>query len=269
MNFFIIKKQFLAAGVAVCTLSAILLSGCTGKSGAQNGQTKESEITMNTRSGTYVGMMEQNYDGGNTVEVPMIMYDGEQPAFAEYGGKNPEIEMLNNDIKANVMLKCNNFRDSAEDENEWIDIRTYPFTDNRMIQLIITYAIFPAYGTEGDIMSYNYDKENNEWIPIDKVLEQLGITQTDIEKDAKAFFVSDNKKEYVDKVEIGGFRYVNDKTTDFFLKLSVINPDAEPWDGLFRYRFAAEKKTLIKLDFQRLFEPNEPDVMDPPLSYAK
>lgn len=249
------------AAILYIVATLLLVSGCS------SGKSRSADNVKN-ESGAYISMMEQNYEGNNIVEVPMIMYDSEQPWLAEYGGKHPELEMLNNDIKANVLRMYNDFEDSDE-KDFWIEIKTYPFTNKQMIQLVINQIMYPNYGTEGDIISYTFDKVNDEWIGLGAMLERLNISQNVIEEGATNSFVSEQGNEYVDKVEIQGFRYIDDNSADFFLKIFVINPDAEPWDGLFQYSYTPTEQTLRKLDMERPFKVSELDVMDPPLHYSR
>lgn len=245
---------------------SICISGCSSqKSRPDDNPTGD----VKNESGAYVGMMEQNYEGNNIVEIPMIMYDSDQPWLAEYGGKHPVLEMINNHIKANLLQTYNDFNGFNDSDDFQIEIKTYPFTDKRMIQLIITQILYPNYGTEGDIMSYNFDKDNNERITLDAMFERLNISQDAIEKGAKNSFVSERGKEYVDKVEVQGFRYIDDNSADFFLKIFVINPDADPWDGLYKYSYTPKEQKLSKLDIEQPFKISELDVMDPPLHYSR
>ena len=258
------KQNRLHALFSTIILSLLaVLNGCNNK--AHSANDKADGINNDD---TFVDMMEQNYERENIVEIPMIMYDGQQPTLAEYGGKNPEIEMLNNDIKANLMLPYNDFEDS-DDKDSWIQIRTYPITNNQMIQLIISNMLCPNYGTDGDIVSYNFDKTKNEWVGLDTVFEQLGISRNTIETGAKNAFVPEYEGEYVDNVEVQGFRYINGDSVDFFLKIFVINPDADPWNGLYRYSYTPKSQTLNKLNMEQPFNVSELDVMNPPLYYGR
>lgn len=226
----IVKKAQLSAMILATGILSLAFSNCVSKSRTtSNESTSVSEFEINNDK-TKLCMMEQEYKGNNIAEIPMISYDGSQPALAVYGRKNPEIEMINNEIKNGIMQLYNGYRD-AEDENEWIEIKTYPFTSKRLIQFIITSVMLPDYGTDGDLMSFNFDKVNNERIYVETALERLGIDKEFIEKSVQKLFLPSYGKQYVGKVEIAGFRLINDNTTEFFLKMFITNPDADPWDG--------------------------------------
>lgn len=251
-------------------LSALFLGTCiffASFSCSNTQATSKQEQTKIDNSDTNVSMIVQEYEGDNIVEIPMISYDGQQPALAEYEGKNPEIEMINNDIKANVLQKYNDFAETSGED--WLEIKTYPFTNDRMIQLVITYAVFPAYGTDGDIMSYNFDKENNEWVSIDAALSWFDIPRSFVEDEAKKLF-SGNENEQVNKVEIAGFRYIDNDTVEFLLKLFIDNPDADPWDGFFSYIYRRSSyQDFNKIDPREPFPTGQLDTMKPSLSYGR
>lgn len=252
--------------LGVFFLSVAIIS-CGGKSQSTDKKTASDTEPAIDNSQTEISMIVQEYNEDNIIEIPMISYDGQQSALTRYNGKNPEIEMLNNDIKNGITQEYNNFRD--DEEGFWMEIKTYPFTNKHMIQFVMTSILLPNYATEGNIVSYNFDKVNNEWISVDTALERLGIDQTFVVKDAKRRFVPGNKNEVVDKIEVAGFRYINKEVTEFFLKIFVENPDADPWDGFFSYIYTTKNQTLAKLDADSPFDLKELDVMNPPLYYAR
>lgn len=193
--------------------------------------------------GVTIGMMEEFNDGNNIAEIPMIHYEGD----------NPELMMLNNDIKANVMLPYNEFMDNKE-EYESIRIKTYTFTNDGKIQFIITRAIYPNYATDGDILSYNYNKKTNKWESLEVVLG------TDMDFSYHKEIIRDKFKaigranESVKEIELKAYRTIDAETMEYFVKITVDNPDSDPWDGIFRYVYSIEDQELKRLDLENPFE---------------
>lgn len=193
---------------------------------------KEAELP-----GISIGMMEERNDENIFAEIPMIHYEGD----------NPELMRLNNDIRTNVMLPYKDFIKKKQ-EHESIEIKTHVFTNDGLIQFIITSATFPAYATEGDIRTYNYNKKNNEWISLESMLDYWGIEREFIEKDAaNRFKAIAQPGESAKAVEVKGFCSINAEIVEFYLKILVENSNAEPWDGIFRYVCTLEGQELQKI----------------------
>ncbi len=212
---------------------------------------------------TYIGMMEQSYDGNNICEIPMILYDGENPQLAVYNGHNPEIDSLNNAVKSGVMQMYNNFTPEGDDGR--IEIRAYPFTSERYLQFVITHVEYPTYGTDGELYSYNFDKQANAFLNLGDVMADMGITTQDVTDAVGQLHQPEYDGETVGEVDVAGFLMQPDGLVQLLLYVTVEIPGAEPWR--YFYCYTPSLKELIHMNAQCLFDPSDMDQMDPPLSY--
>lgn len=208
----------------------------------------------------YITFMTQDYSNDNIVEIPYLSYDG---------ATNYEIESINRSLVQGIQQIYNTFLENKSD-NEWIEIKSYPFTHDNTIQIVVTYCTFPIYGTDGTLFSINYDKVAKKLLTTNDMLQKLGLSKENIVQNVKNLFVPETNSQYVGNVNISGFIMLPgyDKTyTHFLLEVVVENNDAEPWNRF--YSYSPELNELTELNNYCLFDPSELDQTFPPLSYNK
>lgn len=229
-------------------------------------------------SETEIGVMTQEYIGENIAEILMIKYDGSQPEFEQYNWKNPEIETINLTIKSGIQQVYNDFmndRENAGDDwYEWIEIKSYPFTSDDYLQIVTTSVIYPTYGTDGDMTSYNFSKKENRYILLEDVMADWGFTEEIITQNVKELYVPESPSSYIKEVTPVGFlfRYATDPYTIFLLEVTVSNPDAGEWKCFYAYEpsvLMRQFDEFYKLNSKRLFDPHDMDQMEPPLYYGQ
>jgi hypothetical protein len=286
------KKRTVVLLLALFSVFAAL-SGCEAAQSPEPSQStpggEAQSASSIDNSKTYVGMMVQEYIGDNIAEIPMIFYDADQEALAGYDYHNPEIDRLNTHITDNIALPYNEFMSEydATERGGWMEIRAYPFSDERYIQIVMTCISYPSYGTDGEIVSCNFDREANEWVELDDALERLGLTRESLVDDAyqavkaewteypgdadgpRAPWIDPNLS--IEDMAVKGFRYLNSATTEFYLEVLIDNTAADAWKYFYRYVLTdgSDIGTASRFaDRSLLFDPSEPDVMKPPLCYA-
>lgn len=218
-------------------------------------------------SETVITMMLQEYIGDNIAEIPMLQYDGTSPALKEFGGKNPEIEMINNEIKYGILQTYNEFMDEGSDVY-WMEIKTYPFTSDRYLQTVMTSIVYPNYGTDGTMWSYNFDKVENRRVSLEEVMAKLKLTKSIITENVINLYSPESKSISISKVEPVGF-LISDgfegQVTQILLEVTVDNTEADSW--ICFYSYTPELEELKSLDGRYLFDPWSMDQMQPPLYY--
>jgi len=219
-------------------------------------------------SETGITVMTQEYIVDNIAEILMISYNGQQPVFEEYNWKNPEIELLNNSIKGELNDMYNDFM--IDPNYSWIEIKSYPFTSEDYLQIVSTYVIYPTYGTDGDMVSYNFDKKANKYIMLDEAMSDLGLTEEIITQNVKDLYVSEYPGDYIEKVETAGFLIrdgMDGPYTLFLLEVTIANPGAGSWKNFYAYE--PDFNQFYPMSSYCLFDPYDMDEMDPPLKYAQ
>ncbi|MDR1706009.1 MAG: hypothetical protein LBS19_15180 [Clostridiales bacterium] len=134
-------------------------------------------------SETGIGIIVQDYEGENAVEIMFFQYDGVQDAFEEYNWQNPTLELLNNDIMAGPWLIWQDYEEGTLELTglpaEKLLIQSYPFDDGDNVQLVITSRVFPEVNHEEytNIWSYNFRRSDNSITELDDMLEKYELTQ--------------------------------------------------------------------------------------------
>ena len=238
-------------------------------------------LTDVDNSQTEIGVMTQEYAGNNIAEILMIFYDGGQPVFEEYNWKNPEIEIINNTIKSgiqqlyNSFMLYNNFMNNYNEEESsgWIEIKSYPFTSDEWLQIVTTSVIYPTYGTDGDIESYNFNKTQNRYVTYYDAIEDLGLTEEIIIQNVKDSALDSQINDSsisIGEVQIKGFLMIpgeSDIYTLFLLEILLENSESTSWKTF--YAYVPQLAELYQLSSSCLFDPYDMDEMNPPLSYAQ
>jgi hypothetical protein len=210
-------------------------------------------------------MAVQSYEGEDIVEIPMIFYDGQDPALAASDGRNLEIDALNRSIRMGVQQVYEEFT-KTRGENEWIEIRAYPFMEDPFLQFVVTYNTYPSYGTDGTMFSCNFNLAKNHWMTLAEQLEANGLTPEALAERVRALYQPEASAMDVGEVTAVGF-LMRENHIDFLLEVLVENSAAEPWLRFFSYTPLTD--TLTPLNPAQLFDPQTLLPLDPPLFVGK
>ncbi len=218
-------------------------------------------------SETGIGVIYQEYEGDDIVEILMISYDGQQEALEEFGGKNPEIEMINNEIKAGPLALYQNYQENAV-EGDSIDIRSYPFVDDEYIQIITTATVYPEVVPEQNtrLWSYNFSKTENRYISVEEQMGEYGLTQESVSEQLKEI-VDDPDSGSVFSVEITGFFIdsASGQAVTHFLLEVMHEMESDPFKVFCMY--TPDSGEFEELSSELLLDPDRYDLyeMDPTL----
>ncbi|MDR0433772.1 MAG: hypothetical protein LBH21_01755 [Gracilibacteraceae bacterium] len=228
----------------------------------------------NTETG--IGVMIQDYEDGNTAEILMIQYDGQQDAFEEYNWTNPEIEAVNNMIEAGPLRMYNDFLNGDySDDLAAVDIRSYPFADDDLVQIVTSCVGLRLPETSPDrytkLWSYCFSKTENRVIDLDEMLEKESFTRQEISDAFSELYRPDFDDERLIGAEVTGFLINNlpsGSVTNFLLEVMV-----EMESGSYKsfYMYTPAENAVRNMPSFRLFDPEEWDMvkMAQPLAYER
>ncbi len=263
------RKIFIIIAVILALTLTASCGAETGDSGAEE-QTQTPEAPPSAEpsdetSAVRIGFITQEYDGDNIAEIPYFEYDGAQ---------NPELDSINRSFNQGLQMMYEDFMADRDEEVEWIEIRSYPFTSENCLQVVVTWCNYPTYGTDGHMESVNYDIKNNKWLTLADTLAGLGLSEPDkLLSEVSSHFKPDSPGQSVGAADATGFLIREDGTVDLLLEITVVPSDtdyaagADSWKCF--YLFTPKSGELRALGGRTLFDPSEPDQMDPPLSYQK
>jgi len=248
-------------------LALLLMAAAPGGTDGAARQAAPDSVINNDSA--VIGVMTQEYIGDNIAEILMINYDGSQPALARFGGRNPEIESFNNAIKFGIQQRYNEFMESDR-AGRSIEIKSYPFTSEDYLQIVMTSASYPSYGKDGSMWSYNFNKKDNKFMALADVLAALGLNERMLAQRVKNMYVPEDPALAVGEVKATGFlisRGSAGPVTQLLLEVVLENYGREPWKHFFSYTPALNE--LTRLNSNCLFDPHDMDQMEPPLSYQR
>jgi hypothetical protein len=208
-----------------------------------------------------ITFMTQEYDGDNVVEIPYFEYDG---------AKSETPDSINRAYNQGLQRWYADFTESAA-EGEFVEIRSYPFTSRDYLQVVTTYCAFPTYGTDGDLISVNYDAVNDKWISLSDAMESAGLDNETMSQNAGRLFKPEFDGQVLKGVGATGF-LIHDggaagKYIRFLLEITTANEGGDIWKAFYSYTPALDE--LYRMNSQCLFDPAEPDQMEPPLAYQR
>lgn len=188
----------------------------------------------------YIDMVLQKYpseevSSGDSALNPTIE---EVPYFCCNKEKNEAVEELNARISYEIM----EFAMAKEDKQEWHEICSYPVTNSKYVQVVVTYSRWPNYGTEGNLTSYNYDVANSVAMGLEEALKLCNMTFEEVFSGIEKAYVPENEGDVYDRAEYDGFFVLQNGSIDFYATIYVNNPNAEPFNRIIAYN--TEKKEL-------------------------
>ncbi len=228
----------------------------------ENADSKEqsAEKEQSAVTDVRIGFIMQEYNGDDIVEIPYFEYEGE---------RNDALESINRAYNQGDVRVYEEFI-ANRNEGEWIEIRAYPFTSDKYLQVISTVCTFPVYGTSGYAFSVNYDIPNNEWITVSQAMEREGIDDDTIRADVEVLFVPEFDGQTFSDIKPAAFLIREDDSgefTQFILEITTLNTDGDEWISFFSY--TPKYQQLVMLNGLCLFDPSELDQMQPPLAYRR
>jgi hypothetical protein len=137
-------KKLMAAMIALLCV-CMCLTSCKSKAadveGDEGGIAVPPELLMSV----------QIYKGDSIIEIPQFI--SQEPSDT--------LEAINRRI-LEFAGDYDRFVGTGYDGDEWIELKCYPFIDDRYIQAVLTRVVYPNYGTYGEVESFCYDYVTGE-----------------------------------------------------------------------------------------------------------
>jgi hypothetical protein len=132
-------KKLMAAMIALLCV-CMCLTSCRSKAADVEGN--EGDVAVPPE----LLMSVQIYKGDSIIEIPQFISD--EPSDT--------LETINKRI-LEFAGDYDRFVGTGYDGDEWIELKCYPFIDDRYIQAVLTRVVYPNYGTYGEAESFCYD----------------------------------------------------------------------------------------------------------------
>lgn len=196
-------------------------------------------------------MEEQTYEGDNIVEVP---------AFAPAEG-NSALTKLNGQMAA-LAADAGDYLGASS--AGWMELRAYPFTSDAYLQVVMTRNHYPNYGSAGEISSFVYNRATGEAVSLATALSQHDLRAASLSVQFSQAGILGSNQVFVSYTP-AAFRFTDDGLELF--AVVTFTQDGDTFSMLCRYLSATG--VFSEADPSALYAANVPDVMDPPLAYAR
>lgn len=206
-------------------------------------------------------IMQEYHEDGDIIEIPYFVYDG---------AKDEVLDSMNRLFNQDLKTRYDEF--VADPGNyEWMEIRTYPFTSEQYVQVVVTsvkYSVSPDTLWSGTVESVNYDKANNKWIRF----SDLGIKEDYVITEATRLYLAENKGADINSMKITGFLIrpqggLKGDFTEILLEANASMDGAEPNITFYAYCPDTEEFYHFNPEGVMPFSHVDMDQMEPPLYY--
>lgn len=162
---------------------------------------------------------------GCLLEIPQIM-----------NTENDEAQVINTEIQELSQYLVDTY---WEDEIMWCEMTAWPTETERYISITVQLDEYPAYGTEGTLFTWVYDKKKGEQVYMDDALSMAKTDMETIEADL-AEWCSINS--YLVPEEILSsirFRMTVDEKPQFLAGVTMVSEalagETDPWEYFFTW----------------------------------
>lgn len=239
-------------------------SAATVASENSNSSTVDSLDNSTTTSATpTVTMQLQEYSGDNIGEVPVLS-----------GVKNDAIDKINSEL-ADLVAEYQETKaeNSANSPVAWVECRAYPSVNKKYVNLAFTWAEYPTYGTQGKVISYVYDIDNQKEIDPEDALTLTNTTKAQIQSACATLLEQENPYQTISDLDVEGCKMNEDGSADIYVVVSVTFPSDTPleyaatdYNAIYIYHTATQTISAYKVN-QPLIPAKELASFTPALAY--
>ena len=199
----------------------------------------------------------QKYDARNIVEILEL----------KDSAKNAEVDAFNKAVRATVGkfydAYAKNSKNPEYRETYWVEIRSYPFTNENFLQVVTSYVELPTYGSSGEIVSFNYDRKRGRFINLSDILKEYGYTEKTLAERVKKWYTPDEGFHSIAGIKPKGFVIFEGswgRDVQILLEVELdARPDADTWVYFYSFSLFDDKQALrnplVQLTEDCLFDP--------------
>lgn len=220
------NKQNFKRIFALCCMAALFLAGC---SAAGSGENTENVFSYETDVSLSV---DECIDDKYVVQIP------EFSAVPE----SSTIDDMNSDIDS---LLVSMYEADMDTGDKIPEIKTEIYESEKYLQAVVMYVEYPLLGSDGDVISYNYQRDDNRRLTMSDALIMSDTTLDDLKniiidryysmEPSSDMDVFNTELAAVYGITVDGFIIKEDGSIDFYGNIDIsINGD-EPWSYIFKY----------------------------------
>lgn len=217
----------------------------------------------------YIDMVMQKYPEtvaniGNEDETTDATIE-EVPYFCCNRENNKAVEDLNSRISYEIM----EFAMAKEEKGQWHEICSYPYTNTKYVQVVVTYARKPSENSEGNLSTYNYDVNNSIAMGLEDALDVCQMKIEDLYSEVEAAYTPLKDGDVYDGAEYDGFFIKSDGTVDFYMTISINNSTNGAHSRIAAYNTSSKKFWYIFDEEESVVSSGAVDTYIPNLTHGK
>lgn len=254
------KKRMLFLALAAASLFTV--TACSADQPSAPGSATQSEASV-PQEPPELKLSVDMKQGDSTVQIPEFVSPGD----------NPETRALNDKIQENHTNLYEEWKSTANSVRQ-LEVKTYPFANDRYVQAVVTQLEFPTFGTQGDVFSYNYDIKNHKAITLAEAIAMSNGKFQHTEASLLSGLTIANLPEQVtmERAELKGFRILDNGHIDCYAKVHFSQGDAEEgkYDMIYTLHLDPSSETVTNEPYngETLIPSAEPTASSTPISSA-
>lgn len=199
-----------------------------------------------------IKMLARSHEYGSIVEVPQIVAETDSAVV--------------DDINRRILEFVDGYQDYLEEPGDFstCEIKCYPFVTEERVEIVLTRIFYPTYGSNGDLISFVYDWQNDVEITLDEAVSTGSASLAQMEEMFRQGGYFSGQTEIL-SMEPTGFSTATGLRV--FFAVVADRSDGDTWQYI--YSYDATKDDFLMYGNVILFEPQEPEKMAAPLFYQK
>lgn len=173
------------------------------------------------------------------LENPRANIIDEIIGFDCFGGGNEVVDEFSNRIQRELVDEV------KEAECLWYEVRSYPHTNDKYLQVLATRVIQTGTPTAGMVFSYVYDINSRKEITKQDALSKAGFTEETLIDEVTSHMLFVDGAATLEEVNYTGFIINDDESIDFYLNLAFTENGRASHDIVVTYNTATENVLIF------------------------
>ena len=204
-----------------------------------------------------IKLLVQEYGGENgdtVVEIPVF----------SVGGKQEELDAFNRQMQDMANEYAAFQQSESHAGGAWADIKAYPRTGERYVQVVVKKIYYPTYGTQGELFGMCFDMEEQKAVTMGDVFTQFGLSEAGLRQRFLETVGEPYEGDQLEKIEYSAF-LLGEGSAAIYCRAFYTSTLTDNRDEL--YCYSTETNTFTNLRDEVLADPDTLDDFDTPLRY--
>lgn len=199
------RKSSLLLVLVMCF--TVAFSGCEKVSDESEKDLGTSITTSQNDKNVRIEIQIEDNDGNNKVQIPKFVADQSSEAIDSINADIGDLITVYEDAKHNVL--------------KWPEIFTYTYESDEYLQAVVEYQEMPSLDLDYNVMTFNYDKENDKALRIADALSLVEYSEAKFGALVEDLYENSDVGGKLEKYEIHGFYISESGIVQFFVRVYV------------------------------------------------